>query len=91
MEAEGATAMPVHTRRSTEAYPKLSESTAGTKKGQKVVLRLLLSNKICWDKCTCIFRYLFLKVQLQSRKLCNVRINVTLMRVRITNVAMGNQ
>jgi len=46
-EAEGVIAMPIHTRRSTKAFPKLSEPTAGTEKGQKVVLHLLLSNKIC--------------------------------------------
>jgi hypothetical protein len=47
MEAESVTDMPADTHRITEAYPKLSEPTAGTEKGQKVVLHLLLSNKIC--------------------------------------------
>ena len=46
MEAEYVTDMPAPARSSTKAYPKLSEPTAGTEKGQKVVLHLLLSNKI---------------------------------------------
>jgi len=64
MEAECVTDMPAHTCGSTKEYPKLSVPTAGTEKGQKVVLHLLLSNKICWDKCTCIFRYKFLQSEL---------------------------